>query len=169
MTTQGTHPLVQLRHQFDDLFDRIAGNWLAPFDEGEMGPMRVWNFDASENDNEIDVKAEMPGFEPSDLDVQLHGNVLSIKAEKQQKTDREERYGRYERRFTLPQGIDPDKVEASYRNGVLELRIPKTEQAKGKHIEVQGERGSARQLSQQSAQGQPSEQRAASGSKGKKS
>jgi HSP20 family protein len=89
------------------------------------------------------VKAEAPGFDASDLDVSVSGNLLTIKAEK--KKESKEKKGEYfeERRFeraiTLPSGADPDKVEATYHNGILEIHLAKTEDAQRKRIPVKTE------------------------------
>jgi HSP20 family protein len=124
----------------DNLFDRFFGGWLTPSSE-DLGPMRMWDFGVTENDKEIVVRAEMPGFDEKDLDVQLHDDVLTIKAEKEQKGDGQEEYRSFYRTVTLPQGIDAEKVQASYRNGVLELHIPRPEGSQAKRIPVQGPQG----------------------------
>jgi HSP20 family protein len=83
----------------------------------------------------------VPGFEARELDVQLTGNLLTIRAEHMETPGKEgepmERaYGRLERTLTLPEGIVPEKVEALYRNGVLEVHVPKTPEAQPRRIEV---------------------------------
>jgi HSP20 family protein len=131
------HPLQRLRSDFDTLLDSLwGGGWMMPFDEGSE-PMRLWDFNVSENDKEIVVRAEVPGFEPNEVEVQLNNDVLTIKAEKQQKGDREEEYRSFSRSITLPAGIDPDKVQATYRNGVLELHIPRAAEAQPRRIPIQ--------------------------------
>jgi HSP20 family protein len=145
MATRGEHPLTRIQRDFDRLFNRAFGGWMTPFEhwltpfEREAGSMRLWDFDVQDNDREISVRAELPGFEDKELDVQLSDNVLTIKAEKQQKDERQEEYRSFYRSITLPQGVDADKVQASYRNGVLELHIPRSESARPRHITVQGE------------------------------
>jgi HSP20 family protein len=131
------HPLSQLRSSFDALFNRIFGNWLTPF-EGEEGSMRFWDFEMQEGDNEIVVMAEMPGFEPNELDVQINQNTLTIKAEHRVEEGEERRFNSYRRTVTLPSGIDTDKVQGTYRNGVLELHMSRTKEAQGKRIAIQG-------------------------------
>jgi HSP20 family protein len=122
----------------DSLFSRFfGGGWLAPFEE-EFGPMRGWGFDVDENDKEIVVRADMPGFEENELDVRLENEVLTIKAEKEQKGDRQREYRSFFRQVRLPAGIDTEKVQASYRNGVLELHIPRPEGSQAKRIPIQG-------------------------------
>jgi len=128
--------LEQFRREFDVLFDRFFSDWPAPF-EPEAAGVRMWDFDVSDSDNEVIVKAELPGFDDKDLDVQVNDNLLTIKAEKQRKGDGEREYRSFRRTITLPAGTNPDKAQASYHNGVLELHLPKTEQAKGKRIPVE--------------------------------
>ena len=145
MTTGRSHPLAQLQDQFDALWDRIFSGWPMPAEQ-EFGSERFWDLDMEEGDNEVVVRAEIPGFEPSDLDVQINNDVLTIKAEKKQETEeqaggrqRERRYAMYRRSMTLPAGTNPDKAEANYRSGVLELHIPRSKEAQGKRIPIQGQ------------------------------
>jgi HSP20 family protein len=138
LSTERAHPLEQFRREFDTLFDRFFGGFPAPFDP-EFGQMRWWDFGVEDQGSEVVVRAELPDFEEKDLDVQLHDNLLTIRAEKQQEDGQEHRSRSFRCTVTLPSGADPDKVTATYRNGVLELHVPKTEQAQGRRIPVQGQ------------------------------
>jgi HSP20 family protein len=138
------HPLVQLQRQFDTLFDRLWGGWGAVGDR-EFDSMRMWDFDVREDDQEITVRAELPGFAANELDVQLNGDTLTIKAEKEQKGERMEERRRFFRSIALPSGIDPDKVQAAFRNGVLEMHMPRAEGAKPKRVVIQGDRAASNQ------------------------
>jgi len=129
------NPLQQLQRDFDSLFGRLWGGWMAPLAQ-ELEPVRLWDFDVSENDKEITIRAEIPGFDPNELDVQINNNVLVIKAEKEQKSDKQEEYRSFYRTVVLPAGINADKVQASYQNGVLELHIPRAEEAIPKRIQI---------------------------------
>ena len=138
-----THPLARFRDEMDSLFNQFFGNWPAAL-EKTFGRDRFWAMDFDETEKEFIVKAEAPGFDASDLDVGVSGNLLTIKAEK--KKESKEKKGheyfeerRMERAITLPSGADPDKVEATYRNGILELHLAKTEDAKRKRITVKAE------------------------------
>jgi HSP20 family protein len=137
MTTREEHPLDLFRRDFGSLFDRLWSGWLAPYSQ-EFGSMRVWDFDVTENDQEVTVRAEIPGFDEKELDVQLSNDVLTIKAEKEEKGKGREQFRSYHRTVTLPAGLDAEKVKATYRNGVLELHFPRTEGAKAKRIQIQG-------------------------------
>jgi HSP20 family protein len=142
------HPLEQLRNEFDAFFDRLWRGFLSPSGEADVTPTRVWDFDVAEGDNEIVVTAELPGFEAGDLDVQLNNNVLTIWAQKQQ-TERGQSQRSFRRTVTLPGGINPDEVQAIYRNGVLELRMPKTEESRGKRIPIEGHSAGTQSVTRQ--------------------
>ena len=133
------HPLARFRDEFDSLFDRFFGDWPSPDLWGRGG----WGLDSEETDKEYVFRVDAPGFEAGDFDVQVTGNTLHIRAEHREgaKEGEEGRPTRgrracYERRVTLPAGADLDKVEAHYRNGVLEVYLPKTPEALGRRIEV---------------------------------
>jgi HSP20 family protein len=131
------NPFALLRNEFDSLFDNFFGRWPAPMSAG-------WNLDVEDTDKEVVVHAAAPGFEAQEFDVQLRGDQLYIHAEHKDETkdDKDEeqfvsrRCSVYERWVTLPTGLDVDKVEARYRNGVLEIHLPKTPEALGRKIEV---------------------------------
>ncbi len=107
---------------------------------------RSWapSVDVIEKENEIVVKAEIPGMEQKDIDVHLEDNQLTIKGERKfEKEDkgenyiRQERvYGSFYRSFTIGSGIQADKVNASYKNGILEIVLPKEEKVQPKKIEI---------------------------------
>lgn len=138
------HPLARLRDEMDALFDRFFGGWPAPAD-WDRGADR-WGVDVEDADKEILVRAEAPGFEPKDFDIHVSGNLLTIRAEHRQEEEHKEgerrswehRYGRFERSIQLSAAVESDKVEAHYRNGVLELRLPRVEGAQRRRIEVKG-------------------------------
>jgi len=130
------HPLARLRDEFDEMFDRFLSRWPAPFEVGSTRE-RFWGFDVEDHDQEVVVKAEVPGFDAGDLDVQVSGQTLTIQAEKKHESKEEQGYSRFYRAVTLPAGINRDRIEARYRNGVLEVHVPKTEEARGKRIPVQ--------------------------------
>jgi len=141
----GEFPMSRLRGELDALFDRFFGRWPMPF-EFNWGSDRFWDVDVEETDKEIQVWAEAPGFEPKDFDIHIGGDMLTIRAEHKQGADqqegeyhfRERRFGRFQRSVRLPAAVDAEKVEADYRNGVLELRIPRSQEAQRQRIEVKG-------------------------------
>jgi len=134
------YPLARMREEFESLFNRFFG-MLPKTEDFDAG----WALDVDDAGKDVVVRAEAPGFEAKDFDVELSGNVLHIRAEqkKEEKKDEKEkggfterRFARFERLVTLPEHLDRNKIEASYRNGVLEVRLPKTPEAQGKRIEV---------------------------------
>jgi len=135
-------PFHQLRQDFDRLFDRLFRGWATPWEEA--GPDWHWGFDLEDRDDNLVVRAEAPGFEPGDFDLQVRGDQLILRAAHKAEADQPER-GEHEwqqrefyRSVTLPSGVAADKVQANYRNGVLTVTLPKTEAGKGRHITVQG-------------------------------
>src|SRR5690242_5146218 len=128
MTPRREHPLMRLQRDFDNLFNSLWGGGLAPFDQ-EFGNMRIWDFNVKEDEKEIVVRAEMPGFEQNEIDVQINNDTLTIKAEKEQKGNGREEYRSFFRTITLPGGTNTEKAQATYRNGVLELHFPRSEEA----------------------------------------
>jgi HSP20 family molecular chaperone IbpA len=108
--------------------------------EGEL--TGAYPVDISEEDDTLVVEAEVPGFRREDIDVCLENDHLRIAAERKTKEAKgtkhltERRFSRVERSFTLPTSVDPDRVEAKLEDGVLTLRLPKSEEVKPKRIEV---------------------------------
>lgn len=100
--------------------------------------------DVAEEDGRFVVKASMPGIPASDIDVTLHDGVLTIKAETESETDREEanyrlrerHFGSLQRQFTLPTTVDEDQVTAQYDHGVLTLNLPKASAVQPKRIAI---------------------------------
>jgi HSP20 family protein len=123
------------------------------FDEAFFDTPRLWSrrfegfplaLDIAEDQESYMVKASIPGVDPNDVEVTLTDNTLTIKGEVKEETDveernyhlRERRFGSFTRNVTLPLPVDADKVEATHENGVLSLRLPKTEAVKPKKISV---------------------------------
>jgi HSP20 family protein len=107
---------------------------------------RTWALpvDIHEDKDNIVVKAELPGMKRDDVSIEVRDNVLTLKGERKQDKEikkenylRIERvYGKFSRSFFLPHPIVADKVKASYKDGVLEITLPKTEEAKSKAIPI---------------------------------
>jgi len=140
LATQSQHPLGRLRDEVDSLFERFFGQWPMPMEWGANAGS-FWDMDVDENDKEIVVRTEAPGFEPKDFEIHVTGDRLTIRAERQQEGQEKEgywqrRYGRFQRSLTLPAAVNADNVEAQYRNGVLELHLPRAEEAQRRRIEV---------------------------------
>jgi HSP20 family protein len=132
------YPLTRLQNEFKALYDRLFGAWPMLF-EPPMEPETFWGFELENAEKELVVRAELPGFELEELNLELRKNLLIIKAEKkpvEEKKGVEVPKRFYERVVELPVEVEPTKVVATYRNGMLEVHLPKTEEAKGLHIPV---------------------------------
>lgn len=131
-------PVAALRRDFDNLLNRLwdEGGLSRLDGAGSLGS----SVEFDENDNEYVMTAELPGFEPEDLDVKVSGNVLTVKAEHKERTDgdhgRLHRYGSFYESFTLPTGVKADSIDARYHSGVLEIHVPKDDATPSKRIEV---------------------------------
>jgi HSP20 family protein len=129
----------QLNHLFDDAFSPSV------WDDAGMS-VRDWNpiVDVYDNDENIVIKAELPGIDKKDINIDVKDGVLTLKGErsydnevKKDKYYRRERlFGKFERAFRLPADIDPGKISADYNDGILKIDIPKPEQQKPKQITV---------------------------------
>lgn len=137
-------PLVNLRNEFTPLFERFFGGWPFPVEPLEEVP---WAFEMEDKEKELIVRAELPGYEPNEIAVELIGDLLTITAEhkeeakpeskeKEEMKSVERRWGRVVRTMTLPVGTEVDKIEARYRNGLLEVHLPKNPEALPRRIEV---------------------------------
>lgn len=126
---------TSLQREMDRLFDDF-------FRRG--GLMREWPVDVVETNDTVVVKAELPGMEPKDVDISVSGDKLTIKGER--KAEKEEKgktfyrmercYGSFCRTVELPAPVEADKAKADYKNGILEITLPKTEQVKAKKIPI---------------------------------
>jgi HSP20 family protein len=134
----------RLRREMDRLWDDYFG----PGRRG-LEPLEEWvpAVDISESDDKITVKAEVPGLDAKDIQISLVGDVLTVKGEK--KSEREEKkenyhlversYGSFSRSLKLPATVDADKIEATYKQGVLTVECPKKEEVKPKTIDIKAE------------------------------
>lgn len=134
------HPVPGLRNEFKALYDRLLTGLPALF-EPIMEPEYFWDLEVNETEKDVVVRAEMPGFEPAELNVELRNHRLFIKAEKKVEETKKEKGTKvterhYERVVELPVETEPAKVEATYRNGVLEVHLPKTKESMGHRIPV---------------------------------
>ena len=122
------------KKELDRLFERFFGV--------ESGFVPA--IDIAETDSDIIVQAEIPGIEPEDLDISLNGRLLTIKGEKKVKFEEKKesyhkiecRYGSFNRTVELPADVDPEKAEATYKNGILRIVLPKVEAGKRIKIKV---------------------------------
>jgi HSP20 family protein len=130
----------EMNRLFNTFFDPSA-----PSGRGN-GTTRRWlpPMDLVETSDQYVLRADLPGLSDGDVNVQLENNVLTLSGErKAEHQDQQEGYYRLERAFgafsrslTLPDGVDPDRVQAHFDRGVLEIRIPKPEQKKPKTVQI---------------------------------
>jgi HSP20 family protein len=133
--------------EFEDMFDRYARaiNW--PRRESqEIVATGDWSprVDIVETENEFTIKAEIPDVKKEDVKVTVDNGVLTIRGERKQEKEEKNKklhrieryYGSFTRSFTLPDNVDETKIGASFKDGMLNLQIPKTEASKPKAIEV---------------------------------
>ena len=133
-----------LRHEMDRLFDRFFELRWDEFEAvGEWAP----KLDFSETKDAYLVKAEVPGVEQKDISVQIQNQVLTLKGEKhKEKEEKDEKYHRVERSWgaftrtlALPMGVETEKVSATFKDGLLTIKLPKAPGAKGMTIPVKAE------------------------------
>ena len=122
---------------FDDFFTRSS---FRSFEQGDWMPA----VDMRENEKEVVLHAEIPGMDAKDIDISLNGRVLVMQGEREQEHEEkdknyhfiERKYGSFSRSLELPADVDGDKVKATYKDGVLTLKLPKTKEQSVKKIEV---------------------------------
>jgi len=129
---------LNLTRIFDDFFRIIPADLYG----NELNP----KVDMHEDEKGVYVKVEMPGLEEKDVKVSIENNMLTISGEKkEEKTDEdkkrnyyycERRFGSFSRSIELPEGIKADEVKAHYKNGLLEIELPKDESARPKKIDI---------------------------------
>lgn len=136
-------PFVELEREMDDLFNRFFRGWPG---RGIETPSLGWMppIDVIDRKNDLVLRADLPGLEEKDLDVTVANGVLTIQGNRHhEKVDEgDDHYamerwsGSFARSVALPQGVNPDKIGATFKNGVLELRIPKTAESKGHKVQI---------------------------------
>ena len=152
---QQWEPFERFRREMDRLFDDFTGGLFGrslfdpmPFRHTEAAFRTMPAVDVAETDKAYEIKAELPGLDEKNIEVKVANGVLSIKGEKQEEKEekekdyyrRERSFGSFERSFQLPDNIEDDKIEATFKNGVLSVMLPKSAEAQqqAKKIEVKG-------------------------------
>lgn len=125
----------------DREFDRMLSRWFGDRDQYTF----TYPVDIREDDNNIYVDAELPGFRKDDVNITVDQGMLHISAERREESEKEQqgerhlqerRYRRFARSFTLPSSVDESKAEAKLEEGVLHLTLPKSEEVKPRRISV---------------------------------
>jgi HSP20 family protein len=139
-------PFVTLQREmnrvFDDMFRRFDTSLPSVFGGAQGWP----SVEVNATDKEVRVSAELPGLDEKEVEILVDDGVLTIRGEKKSETDDKDRgfseryYGRFERRVALPFEVDEEKAEASFKNGVLTVALPKSPKAeeKAKRIPIGG-------------------------------
>jgi HSP20 family protein len=138
-------PLGGFRGEMDRLFDSFMRDALSVGDR-PWGVMGSWGppLDVEETDKEVHVRAEIPGVKADDLQLAIRGNALVISGEKKETQERdsggyyyqERRFGSFRREVPLPTAVDPDDVKAEYKDGILTVKLKKSQEALPKKIPV---------------------------------
>lgn len=138
-------PAQRMKTEMDRLVDRFFhdpwGSWDVPSVWGESATVPV---EVSETDKDVTVRAEIPGVDPKDLDLQVSGDVLTIAGQKEQASESKENdcylsevhYGSFRRGIRLPASVDANQVTAEYAQGVLTVRLGKSAEAQAKRIAI---------------------------------
>jgi HSP20 family protein len=150
-------PLFQLQREIDRVFEDVFSGDGSSTAGGRSGSMmNAPRIDLQDSEGELRLHADLPGVQPADLDIRVEGDVLTIRGERKSQGERNEQnfhvmersHGRFQRSIQLPFAPDPDEVQASVREGVLEVCIPKrAPQERSRRIEVRGaESGGGRSM-----------------------
>lgn len=140
-----TPSMTTLQDEMNQLFSRFFGNG------GGLATRELPaapSLDLSETDDEIEVRLDLPGYKPEEIEVDLSGDVLNISGEHQEETEEKEdgrryhrierRHGRFQRAVQLPAAVRDDQIDANFKDGVLMVKMPKAEESKAKKIPVKG-------------------------------
>jgi HSP20 family protein len=140
--------LDRLQNEVNRLFEGYTqtperGSAVAPYSGGTA---RTWSptVDIAENENEIVLRAEVPGMRQEDIDIELTGDTLTLRGERKFENEEkrenfvrvERSYGRFQRSFQLGVPVQADAVTASYKDGLLEVHLPKSEETKPRKVQV---------------------------------
>ncbi len=137
--------LERLQNEVDDLFGSFFGRW--PSRTTATETTMTWpSLDMVEEEDNIIVNAEVPGCKADDIDLSIHGDVLTISGEKKREKEYEKEgcyrmersFGKFRRDVTLPSEVDRDKIEAEYKDGLLQITMPKAAETKTKKIQIKG-------------------------------
>jgi HSP20 family protein len=143
--TSGASPLAELTRMQRDL-ENMLERFFGDAGPGSMTGGFAPPVDIVDRGTEVVVRADLPGMEQKDIQIELQDGALSIRGERREARDENkdtyrwsERWeGVFMRTIPLPTGVDPNKIQAQFKNGVLEVHMPKKQEAATKKIEVKG-------------------------------
>lgn len=135
---QDWHPLARLEREFDELWNRFYEGWpKTGLGNSPQWGSSGWGNELEERKDEYVFHADLPGFEPDEIKVEISGKTLTISAEHREHTKKSGyQFGRYQQSVSLPAGAETEKIDARYHNGVLEVHMPKEKNFLGRRIEV---------------------------------
>lgn len=135
-----------VRDRFGRLFDEAFSEMLRPIAQGESNLDRTWAppVDIRETEEHLMLVLDLPGLRKENVNITVENNVLTISGERRFEADQknetlhrlERAYGAFTRSFTLGPTVQTDKVEASFQDGVLQIRVPKVEASKPRRIDI---------------------------------
>lgn len=143
LSRTGGSPMSLLQQEMNNFFDQVFGGPMAL--EAPFGGINFPAVSITENDDCVLVTAEMPGIDADDLNIRVDNDILTLSGVKREETQEEKdnvyrverMYGSFTRRIALPSHVNPDKVKANLKNGVLRLEMTKTAGDAGKSIKIQ--------------------------------
>jgi HSP20 family protein len=149
-------PFASLRREMDRLFDDFEwGSWRSPFRRalfdvepflrGEVAWGKVPAVDVADTATGYEIAAELPGLDEKNIEVKLSEGTLTIRGEKKEEKEEkkkdyylsERHYGSFQRSFSVPDGVDAEKIEAKFKNGVLTVTLPKTAEAQKREKKIE--------------------------------
>ncbi|MEM9619650.1 MAG: Hsp20/alpha crystallin family protein [Pseudomonadota bacterium] len=139
-------PFFQFHREMNRLFDDFFTDFGAPSAFTDPGGARQAHIDYKDKGNAIELQAELPGIDEDDIHVELNDNLLTIRGEKKVEDDEEDGVSRrawssFQRSMSLPFDVDPDAIEATFKNGVLKLTLPKPPELEAKTRKIEVRRG----------------------------
>jgi HSP20 family protein len=143
---RGSDDMFPSLRDVDRMFDTFGSSMLRPFgDLGALDKNFIPALDVRENDDSIEVSCELPGISEKDVEVGIERNILTIHGEKKNEWTSNEkgvhrserRFGSFTRSIQLPDGVDEDKAEATFKNGMLHITVPKGADYQKRHRTIQ--------------------------------
>ncbi len=139
-------PVLSPWRELEEMSDRLNSLFTSPV-QGEAQTRAVWSpaVNVEETKEELQLTAELPGMNIDDIEIEVENNVLSLRGEKQEvREEKEDRryhlwercYGTFERSFTLPRTVKADDISAEFKDGVLQVRMPKAPEAQSRKIAI---------------------------------
>lgn len=146
ITRRGETGIPDLRREIDRLFEDFFS--MRSGGGGEVGGLATFvpRLEVREEDSDWRLRVELPGMRPEEVELSIDNNVLTVRGERRREQSQNQRgyvysessYGTFTRSIQLPQGTDPQKVQADFHDGVLDIRVPKAEATRARRIQIGG-------------------------------